>query len=114
MSLVLLSEVVVDMEKVCTGCGYVGQPIPQGLGSFVVDVAIWLLFSGMVLLTFFIPLILIPLGWTVYHLLTYFTVNCPKCENYDMVSLDSDKGRAALKKWVKVTSNDESTGKKTH
>jgi hypothetical protein len=86
------------MDKVCTECGFVGQPKTQGLGSFVLDIFVWLFFSGVVLVTFLIPLMLIPIGWTVYHLFTYSTVNCPKCENYAMVNLHSAKGSAALQK----------------
>jgi hypothetical protein len=90
------------MKKVCTECGYVGQPKPHGLGSFVVDMFLWMFFSGMFLITSLLPLLVFPLVWTIYHLLTYSTVNCPKCENYAMVKLHSGKGRALFQKSAKV------------
>ena len=95
------------MERVCTECGHVGQPKPQGLGSFIVDLFLWFFISGVVLVSLMLPLILIPLGWTIYHLLTYFTVNCPQCENYSMVSLDSTKGKVISNKYTKVSKTED-------
>lgn len=101
------------MEKICTECGHIGQPKPQGLGSFMVDLFLWFFISGVVMVSFMLPLMLIPLGWTIYHLLTYFTVNCPACENYAMVDLYSSKGLAISKNDAKVSqAEDISLGQK--
>ncbi len=80
-------------DKVCKGCGYIGKPTTQGLGSFFVDGMLWLVFSSFTLFSAFFPLMLIPIGWTIFHLITYRTITCPKCENLDMVSLNSARGK---------------------
>ena len=81
--------------KICTTCGYVGKPTTQGIGSFFVDALIWMVIASFTLFTAFLPLMLIPIGWTIFHLITYKTITCPKCENYDMVGLNSKKGKQA-------------------
>jgi len=78
--------------KICTSCGYVGKPTTQGLGSFAVDALLWMVFASFTLLTAFLPLLLIPIGWTIFHIATYKTITCPQCENFDMVGLKSKKG----------------------
>jgi len=78
--------------KICTSCGYVGQPTTQGMGSFAVDALLWMVFASFTLLTAFLPFMLIPLGWTIFHIATYKTITCPQCENFDMVGLQSKKG----------------------
>jgi hypothetical protein len=83
-------------DRVCTYCGYVGKPTTQGLGSFFVDAFIWLVVSSVVLMSGILPLLIIPVGWTIYHIVKYGTTTCPKCENLDMVSLNSTKGKAVL------------------
>lgn len=82
--------------KICTSCGYVGKPTTQGLGSFAVDVFIWMVFASFTLFTALLPLMIIPLAWTIFHIATYKTITCPQCENFDMVGLDSKKGMHAL------------------
>ena len=83
-------------EKICKNCGYVGIPTSQGLGSFFVDAMLWLIFTSFTLFSAFFPLLLLPLGWTIFHLITYKTITCPKCGNLDMVSLTSAKGKEIL------------------
>lgn len=83
-------------QRVCTNCGYVGEPIAQCASSFFVDAFIWLTSMSVTLFTGFLPLLLIPLAWTTYHIVKYRTVKCPKCENLDMVSKNSAKGKEAL------------------
>jgi hypothetical protein len=82
-------------KKICHNCGYIGEPIGQGAGSFFVDALIWMVFASFTLLSAFLPLLLVPLGWTIYHIIVYKSVTCPKCENFDMVSLNSRKGKQA-------------------
>lgn len=84
-------------EKICVSCGYIGQPTTQGMGSFFVDLIIWMVITSFTLFTAFLPLLLIPLSWTIFHIATYKTITCPKCENLDMVSMTSTKGKRALK-----------------
>lgn len=83
-------------QRVCTNCGYVGEPISQCATSFFVDAFIWLTVASVTLFTGFLPLLLLPLGWTVFHVIKYNSVKCPKCENLDMVSMSSTKGKQAL------------------
>ena len=82
-------------EKVCTSCGYTGEAINQCLGSFILDALVWFVTIGAIAVTALIPLIVIPVGWTIFHIVN-FKSKCPKCENLDMVSKTSSKGRAAL------------------
>jgi hypothetical protein len=83
-------------QRVCTNCGYVGEPIPQCATSFFVDAFIWLTVASVTLFTGFLPLLIIPLAWTTFHIVKYRTVKCPQCENLDMVSKESAKGKEAL------------------
>lgn len=83
-------------EKVCSSCGYVGKPVPQCAGSFLVDGLLWMVVGSLTLMSGLLPLLLIPLGWTVFHVVKFNSVKCPKCENLDMVSKRSRKGRSVL------------------
>ncbi len=82
--------------KICSYCGYVGQPIPQAKSSFVVDAFIWMITLSITAMSGLVPLLLIPLAWTLYHLAKFNTVKCPKCECLEMVSMNSRKGKAML------------------
>lgn len=83
-------------DRVCTYCGYIGTPTTQGMGSFFVDAFIWLIFGSLTAMSGLIPLMLLPLAWTVYHLVKYKTTTCPQCENIEMVSMNSRAGRMVL------------------
>ena len=74
-------------DKICTNCGYVGKPTSQGLDSFLVDGLIWLIVISFTAVTMFLPLLLIPFAWSIYHIAMYNKVACPKCENLDMVRI---------------------------
>ncbi len=89
-------------DRVCTSCYYVGTPTTQGVESFFMDALIWLCFGSFALLSTFIPIMIVPIVWTIYHLLVYKKTTCPTCGRLDMVSLTSRKGREALKgpNWV--------------
>lgn len=89
-----MSEKVKD--KVCTSCGYVGEPINQCLESFMLDAFIWLVSVSVILMTALLPVIIIPVLWTLYHIIN-FKSKCPKCGDLEMVSLDSTKGKARLR-----------------
>jgi predicted RNA-binding Zn-ribbon protein involved in translation (DUF1610 family) len=83
-------------HRVCTSCGFVGKPINQCFGSFLVDAFIWATVGSFALMTGLIPVLLIPAAWTLYHLAKFGTTKCPECGNLDMVSMESRKGREAL------------------
>lgn len=89
-------------DRICTSCYYVGKPIAQGRESFFMDALIWLCFISFALLSSFIPIIIVPIAWTLYHIAVYNKTTCPKCGKLDMVGLSSRKGREALRgpKWV--------------
>ncbi len=82
--------------RVCTHCGFQGNPVPQDPETFFVDALFWAGVGGLAATTGLLFLILAPLSWTIYHLIKYKTTQCPKCDNLDMVPLDSDAGKAAL------------------
>jgi hypothetical protein len=82
--------------KICQHCGHIGEPTTQGAGSFFVDVMIWMVFISFTLFSAFLPFLLIPLAWTIYHIITYKSITCPKCEDFEMVRLNSRKGKAAM------------------
>ena len=84
-------------DRVCTHCYYVGQPTTQGMGSFAVDALLWMIFFSLSMFSSIFLLMLIPLGWTVYHIAIYNTSTCPKCSRLNMVSTTSKKGLNALK-----------------
>jgi hypothetical protein len=84
-------------DRVCTHCYYVGQPTTQGIGSFAVDALMWMIFISLSIFSSLFPLMLIPLAWTTYHILVYNKSTCPKCGRLNMVSLNSRKGKKALK-----------------
>lgn len=83
-------------DRVCGYCGYIGTPITQGISSFFVDAFIWLIFGSLTAMSGLIPVMLLPLGWTIYHLVKYKTTTCPKCENIEMVSMTSKTGKQIL------------------
>ena len=83
-------------ERVCGYCGYIGKPTTQGMSSFLVDLLIWMIFGSMTALLGLLPLLLFPLSWTIYHIAKYKTTTCPKCENLEMVSMDSKRGQEIL------------------
>ncbi len=84
-------------DRICTHCYHIGQPVSQGMGSFFVDGLMWLVFSSLAVLSAFFPLILIPLGWTIYHIAVYRKTTCPECGRLNMVSKTSSKGIKALR-----------------
>jgi predicted RNA-binding Zn-ribbon protein involved in translation (DUF1610 family) len=91
-------------DRICTTCGFVGKPVKQCIGSFLVDVFIWGTVGSLAFVTGLIPALLIPLAWTLYHLTRFSTTKCPTCGDLEMVSMESRKGRAALNPVVnKVT-----------
>ncbi|MBI3772125.1 MAG: hypothetical protein HY272_05450 [Gammaproteobacteria bacterium] len=84
-------------DRICTACYHVGKPTTQGIESFFVDALIWLSFSSFAILSAMIPLMIIPIAWTTFHIAVYNKTTCPKCGKLNMVSLNSRKGREALK-----------------
>lgn len=100
-------------DRVCTSCYYVGKPTTQGIESFFMDALIWLCFTSFAILSAFIPIMLVPIAWTTYHIAVYRKTTCPRCGKLNMVSMTSRKGREALKgpKWVISYSAADETGK---
>lgn len=84
-------------DKVCTACGHEGKPIPQALSSFTVDVVIWLYFGFLAGMSQLLPLLLIPMAWTIYHIIRFNSVKCPVCKSLDMVSKGSRRGKAIMR-----------------
>ena len=82
-------------EKICSSCGYEGKPVAQSKMSFIVDLVIWMVTFNLVAMSGILPLFLIPVSWTVYHIVRFNSVQCPKCERLDMVSKRSHKGKLA-------------------
>ena len=83
-------------HKICTSCGYEGEAINQCLESFFLDALVWLVTVSLIFMTALVPLIIIPVAWTVYHIVN-FKSKCPKCESLDMVSMDSNKGKSVVR-----------------
>ena len=81
--------------KVCSSCGYMGEPKNQCKESFLVDLFVWLIVGSVTFMTGLLPLLAIPAGWTVFHIVNFRT-KCPECGNLDMVSLNSTKGKNSL------------------
>lgn len=84
-------------DRICTSCGHVGKPIKQDLESFFVDAFVFGMVGSFALMTGLMPVMIIPAAWTLYHIAKFKTTKCPECHSLDMVSLDSSKGREALK-----------------
>ncbi len=84
-------------DRVCTHCYHVGRPTTQGMGSFAVDAMMWMIFISLSMFSSIFPLMLIPLGWTIYHIAIYRKSTCPECGRLNMVSMTSKKGRKALR-----------------
>ncbi|MDH5231385.1 MAG: hypothetical protein OEZ58_05370 [Gammaproteobacteria bacterium] len=94
-------------SKICKSCGHVGKPVPQSGDTFFVDLFLWLVTLSVVGLSGLVPLLLIPMLWTVYHLARFNSVQCPECASLDMISLESRQGKALLdaqnKTWTAET-----------
>lgn len=84
-------------DRICTSCYHVGKPTTQGIESFFVDALIWLSFSSFAILSAMIPLMIIPIAWTTFHIAVYNKTTCPKCGKLNMVRMTSRKGREALR-----------------
>ena len=80
-------------DKICTSCGYVGKPTSQGVGSFAVDGVIWIIGISLSVFSSIFAIMLIPVAWTVYHVVLYKTTTCPKCGDIAMVGLKSKKAQ---------------------
>lgn len=78
-------------DRICTNCGYTGQPSPQGIGSFTVDVIVWLVCWGLAVFSDIFALMLIAVAWSLYHVALYKIATCPSCGDMVMVALDSEK-----------------------
>lgn len=85
-------------EKICTECGFEGKPVAQCKMSFFVDVALWVTVVNLVFFTGFLPLLLIPTVWTLYHIIKFNSVKCPECESLNMVSRNSRAGKRAIER----------------
>ena len=83
-------------DRVCTSCGHIGKPVNQSMGSFLVDALAWGTFGTGAIISGMMGWLLIPAMWTLYHLVTFKTVTCPQCGDYEMVSMNSRKGRKTL------------------
>lgn len=83
-------------QKVCTSCGYEGEAINQCKESFMLDALVWLVTVSLIFMTALVPLIVVPIAWTVYHIIN-FKSKCPKCESLDMVPMDSARAKAIVK-----------------
>lgn len=97
-------------DRICTSCGFVGKPIKQCFESFFVDAFLWAGVGTFVLVTSAFPLLVVPVAWTIFHLVKFRTTKCPKCGDLEMVSMDSRKGHVAMDKKtnpVKVWVNKE-------
>jgi hypothetical protein len=83
-------------NRVCTSCGTVGEPVKQCLESFFVDAFIWATVGSIALMAGLIPVLLVPVAWTLYHLAKFGTTKCPECGDLERVSLSSQKGTETL------------------
>jgi hypothetical protein len=90
-------------DRICASCGHVGKPVPQCLGSFLLDVLVWGTVGAAALATAILPLLLVPLAWTIYHVARFNTTKCPACGDLEMVALDSRRGRAVAARLDAVT-----------
>lgn len=83
-------------DRVCKSCGYVGKAEHQSWDTFFVDAFMWLMFGSLTLFSGLLFVLLIPIGWTIFHLALFANTQCPKCKDLDMVSMRSRKGKAVL------------------
>ena len=89
-------------EKICTHCGYEGQPVPQSKMSFIVDLVMWMVTFNLVAFTGILYLFAVPAGWTLYHVIKLNSVQCPKCEHLDMVSKKSRSAKETKERMENV------------
>lgn len=84
-------------DKVCKGCGYVGQAIDDDYSSFMMDLFAWLLWFAIGGITGIFPLVMVGPAFSLVHFLFFFRdKKCPKCANLDMVGLHSESGRHVI------------------
>jgi hypothetical protein len=65
---------------ICSHCGYVGKPVSQMKGSFLMEIALWLffLFPGLL--------------YSIWRLTSVEKV-CPQCKSPNMIPVDSPRGK---------------------
>lgn len=90
-------------DRVCCSCGHIGKPVNQPLATFMVDFLAWGTIGGAAVVTGILPLALIPLAWSIYHLAKFRTTTCPACGDLEMVSMNSRKGKEVLNPETQVT-----------
>ena len=81
--------------KECGHCGYIGKPVHDEYSSLVIDAFIWGAFFVVTVITGILPLIFIGPLFTVWHLITFRALRCPKCGHWDMHKLP-DKSRPCI------------------
>lgn len=102
-------------NRICTHCGHIGKPIPQAKESFFVDAFIWGIVGSFALMTGVMPILALPIAWSVYHLLKFNTTKCPECLSLDMVDMNSKQGlqmQEYKKDPIQVWSADDATSEK--
>lgn len=82
--------------KVCSTCGHVGKPVRQCFESFLVDALAWLIGFNIALVTGVLPLLVLPLAWTLYHIARFRDTKCPQCGDLSMVEMHSTTGKNIL------------------
>jgi len=75
---------MVKEESICTVCGYIGFSKKVTKGSFLMEVALWILFL--------LPGII----YSIWRLTSRYDA-CPKCKNASLIPVNSPKGQELLK-----------------
>jgi hypothetical protein len=81
-------------KEICTQCGYQGRKKTHTKGSFIGEVALWIIGIALALFSFGIT-ILIPICYSLWRLFSRFK-GCPKCKG-NMIRTDSPVGQQMLK-----------------
>lgn len=90
-------------DRVCASCGHVGKPVRQCWGSFLVDALVWGTVGSAAVITGLLTLFVIPVAWSIYHILRFNTTKCPECGDLEMVAMDSRKGKETLDRQNRIT-----------
>lgn len=86
------------VRKFCPNCQAVATPSTQAKGGCLFSVFLWGA-SGLLLVVsvgLLWPVLLIPLGYTLWRMGKPGVAVCPRCRAPNMVSLDSPVARKAL------------------
>ena len=82
------------MQKICIKCGHIDEPKNHISGTFISELALYIVFALIASQTTWLILIL-PFGYSIYRLSSKKQI-CSKCNSKEIIPLDSPNGKRLI------------------